>query len=118
MICNECDGVIQPNDATWPNYPCRCREVEGTPHQWEVHDKSHPCSYNGPGCPICDGGLSICTVCHLLEGGLTTECSGKGSWDKSDEVYAGRLDFRGGEWTEKTSIHSPRYFSEDRIEGS
>lgn len=50
-------------------------------------------------CHICDGGLFHCTTCGGAEGSLTTECPGfKMTGDQLDEVYAGRLDFRGGAW--------------------
>lgn len=60
-----------------------------------------------PSCQICQGGLAVCKVCGLLEGGLTTDCPGVPSHDKGDEVYAGKLDYREGQgWVpEKNPIN-------------
>lgn len=54
-------------------------------------------------CPVCDGGLSICTVCLLAEGELTTECPGIAVVDpnRRELIYSGKLDFVEGEWKEK-----------------
>ncbi len=53
-------------------------------------------------CHVCDGGLSVCRVCGGAEGTLTTECSGKRLPTGYDDlVYAGRVDFVGGEWRKK-----------------
>ncbi|CVK18498.1 hypothetical protein [Sporomusa sphaeroides] len=61
------------------------------------------CNCNGePGCMVCDGGLSICKVCGLMEGSLTTDCPGEWSGKKSEEIYAGNLDYREGQgWVEE-----------------
>lgn len=46
--------------------------------------------------------LAFCEKCKLYEGGLTTDCSGENSADKSDEIYAGKLDYRNNEgWVSK-----------------
>lgn len=52
---------------------------------------------------IVDGGLSLCHVCGCLEGGLSTDCPGELiSMMKSDEIYAGKIDYRDGEgWVKK-----------------
>lgn len=63
------------------------------------------CACDRPHCNICMGGLALCKVCGLYEGGLTTDCPGVPSQDRSDDVYAGRLDFRNGEWVEEVSAH-------------
>lgn len=43
--------------------------------------------------------LSICKVCGLIEGSLTTECPGVDSYkDHGDAVYKGLEDFRDGRW--------------------
>ncbi len=48
--------------------------------------------------------LSVCTVCHLYEGGLTTDCPGEPSANKSEEIYSRKLDYREGEgWVNKFS---------------
>jgi len=63
-------------------------------HQYEKHEPS--CEQH---CPICDGGLCHCVVCGGAEGTLTTECPGvRVSEAMHDSVYAGRLDFRDGQW--------------------
>ena len=50
-------------------------------------------------CPICDGGLSHCTVCDCAEGTLTTECSGEVVPERSQKlIYDGVLDFVDGKW--------------------
>lgn len=43
-----------------------------------------------------DSELDFCEVCHLFEGSLTTDCSGEPSSKKSDDTYAGKLDYREG----------------------
>jgi hypothetical protein len=52
---------------------------------------------------IIDGGLSLCKVCGLFEGSLTTDCPGeKVSGKKGDEIYAGKIDYRDSEgWVNK-----------------
>lgn len=50
---------------------------------------------------VADGGLAVCKVCHCFEGSLTTECSGAPvSGDNQDAIYAGKLDFVGGQWSQ------------------
>ena len=59
-------------------------------------------------CSICDGGLSVCTVCGLIEGSLTTDCPGKPSHALyGDNIYAGKIDFKGGKWVSECSPHTP-----------
>lgn len=64
------------------------------------------------GCMICDGGLAICTICHLIEGSLTTECPGVHATDEQGKsVYVGELDFVGGQWVKgAASKASPAYW--------
>lgn len=31
--------------------------------------------------------------------------------ERGEDVYAGKIDFRDGEWVEKCSPHSPRYWT-------
>lgn len=72
-------------------------------HTWEVHKNC-----DRLGCPICEGGLSVCTVCGLVEGCLTTDCPRIESYSKySDDIYTGKIDFIDGEWVESTSPWSP-----------
>lgn len=59
-------------------------------------------------CAICVGGLSICTVCRLAEGALTTDCPGAPT-SFTELVYEGKLDYREGEWVEACSPHSPAF---------
>jgi hypothetical protein len=48
--------------------------------------------------------LSYCEVCKCYEGGTTTQCPGKPmSYDLSQAVYQGMVDFRGGKWTNQPS---------------
>ena len=56
-------------------------------------------------CPECC--LSVCSVCGLSEGAQTTHCPGEPSGHRADEVYAGKRDYRDGEWIEACSTHSP-----------
>lgn len=59
-------------------------------------------------CNVCDGGLAVCKVCGLFEGALTTHCPGSKSYGRSEEVYAGHVDFFHGEWTAgRISLHLP-----------
>ena len=51
-------------------------------------------------CSVCDGGLFICSVCSLTERSLTTHCPGVDAFDRGEETYAGKLDFRNGVWIE------------------
>lgn len=46
--------------------------------------------------------LAFCETCRLGEGALTTDCSGENSASKSDDIYAGKIDYRKGEgWVNK-----------------
>lgn len=53
-------------------------------------------------CPYCQGGLFYCTVCHALEGALTTECCGRRiTLEEEYRIYIeGNLDFKGGKWVD------------------
>lgn len=74
-------------------------------HHWAHCDKD--CT----GCFLCDGGLSVCTVCGLGEGALTTDCpQARCAEDLGAAIYAGKLDFRGGRWHREPSPHSPAYY--------
>lgn len=47
-------------------------------------------------------GLVECRVCRGWEGGLPSECPGyRISMDVQEAVYAGDIDFRGGDWQPK-----------------
>jgi len=79
-------------------------------HQWEEHEN---CDFAG--CPICHGGLSVCKVCGLIEGSLTTDCPGYPCWSqKNEDVYQGKIDFVNGQWVEQSSPHSPAYYQKTR----
>lgn len=71
-----------------------------------VYEKHTNCKLDY--CSICDGGLSVCTVCGCLEGSLATECPGVQCYaTRADRIYAGKIDFRNGKWVELPSPHSP-----------
>jgi len=60
---------------------------------------TYKCGCSSGSCMICDGGLAMCKVCKLYEGGLTTECPGiVVAIDQSDDIYHGKLDFKDGQW--------------------
>ena len=62
-------------------------------------------------CPLCDGGLFICTVCNGAEGSLPSECPGRRMTpQESAEVYEGLVDFVKGKWQERCSVHSPHSY--------
>jgi hypothetical protein len=76
-------------------------------HIWVVHQDCHR-QY----CMVCDGGLSLCSVCGGLEGGLPTECPGENmNSEIMDRIYRGEIDFRDGRWQEGViSDNSPAKF--------
>lgn len=70
-------------------------------HQW-VEGCEDKCG----ACNLCC--LSICKICGLYEGALTTECPGVHVPEQvSDLIYAGEMDFKGGRWVYTPSDHSP-----------
>jgi hypothetical protein len=53
-----------------------------------------------PECSLCQ--LFFCKLCGGVEGSLATECPGvRITEQQQDDIYAGKLDFVGGEWREK-----------------
>lgn len=78
-------------------------------HKYETHDTNyHANDVWARACAICDGGLSICTVCHGLEGSLTTDCPEAGiTENQRSEIYGGCLDYRNGAWVQKVSPMCP-----------
>lgn len=57
------------------------------------------CQCHEDRCPLCEGGLTLCTVCGGAEGSLPTACPGvKMTLEQADEVMAGTLDFKDGAW--------------------
>ncbi len=74
---------------------------------------STDCGCANPCCIICVGGLAVCKICGLFEGSLTTDCPGQECWrDRHQDIYAGRIDFRAGQWVDEVSVHSPAHFAE------
>lgn len=58
-------------------------------------------THDYPNCMFCHGGLFACSRCGCCEGATTTECPGvKLSMQQLDDIYAGKLDFKGGQWVE------------------
>lgn len=50
-------------------------------------------------CQFCAGGLFACSVCGAFEGATPDECPGvKMTEMQTDQVYAGVLNYRAGEW--------------------
>jgi hypothetical protein len=63
-----------------------------------------------PNCPICDGGLTRCTICGGAEGSLPTECPGTSMSPEIEQlVYSGKLDFKDNSW-QNTIVHQYRIF--------
>lgn len=73
-------------------------------HVWYKSGDGHSCNDMGE-CQLC--ALDVCKVCGLYEGALTTDCPGDHvSYDKSEEIYHHKLDYREGEgWVNKFSPH-------------
>ena len=67
-------------------------------HRLERHEHC-----DSPGsCPICDGGLAFCTVCHGAEGSMPTDCPGRPMTEEQVAlVMSGAIDYRvsQGGWT-------------------
>jgi len=62
------------------------------------------------GCQFCQGGLWSCTVCDGFEGSMPSTCPGEAmTWEQGEAVYAGRLDYRYGQWLAVSSRYSPAY---------
>lgn len=65
-----------------------------TEHIYERHVNCHT-----ENCIICDGGLSICTVCGCIEASLPTHCPGFNCWATHGQaIYKGEIDFVNGKW--------------------
>jgi hypothetical protein len=57
---------------------------------------------------FCEGGLFGCVKCGSFEGATTTHCPGYSIYDeKGNDIYAGKIDYRDGEWVEVGSPHTP-----------
>lgn len=67
-----------------------------------------------PYCQFCVGGLFGCSVCYSFEGATTSQCPGKRMDFKTiDQVYAGEVDFRDGQWVRAHSRYAPGWFQSD-----
>lgn len=63
-------------------------------HVWEQHTNCED-----PYCPICEGGLALCTVCKAGECELTTDCPGRPTTDgERRSVCEKVLDYINGRW--------------------
>jgi hypothetical protein len=68
-------------------------------HIYYVCPGDHKDSYN---CHFCDGDLSACATCNAFEGAWPDDCPGtRMDPDQSDDVYAGRKNYRDGEWRDE-----------------
>jgi hypothetical protein len=68
-------------------------------------------------CPYCEGGLASCTVCDCAEGTLPSDCPGSPvSSADQDRIYAGRLDFTDGAWSE--GVRSKYLFTSEPQHGT
>lgn len=82
--------------------------------QHQLHDASAHAGQEWYTCFICEGGLADCTTCGGAEGAMPTDCPGaQMTSEQIDAVYAGTLDYRGGQWVELTSPHSPAAIREE-----
>jgi len=77
--------------------------------QDHLHQYHDGCKDKCGACNLCC--LSICKVCGLFEGALTTHCPKTVTPEQQDLVYEGQLNFRGGEWLAECSEHSPKFWS-------
>lgn len=50
-------------------------------------------------CSLCT--LSICKICKLFEGSLTTDCPGYDAQEWSSAIYADNADYKNGQWVNK-----------------
>lgn len=74
------------------------------------------CTCNRRYCQFCEGGLFACVNCDSFEGATTTECPNvKMTAKQREEVYAGNLDFKNGQWVNEASSHSPADYTPERI---
>ena len=78
------------------------------------YETSKTCGCSNPYCVVCVGDLAVCRVCGLYEGSLTTECPGVQCYsEKSSDVYAGKIDFRNGQWVEGVTKHMQHIYGEN-----
>lgn len=85
------------------------RVLSGSDHEYATPET---CSCTSDlNCPICNGGLTMCRVCGLAEGSLTTECPKYlVSSELTDVIYQGKIDYRFGRWEPEPSPHSPKSY--------
>ena len=122
IYCGMCGDTGKQNGVKCPQPSCRAAagEIpvrvelihEETAHEMPERVDGHiqVVHQNCPRthCPICEGGLFMCSRCGSAEGATTTECPGERmTWAQVDAVYAGKLDFRGGKWVNECSPHVP-----------
>lgn len=63
---------------------------------------------DGRYCMFCDGGLYACSACGCFEGMMARDCPRRPLTAKQGEdVYAGLLDYRDGQWVDAPSEISP-----------
>jgi hypothetical protein len=90
---------LEPERREWVTklWQKRMREEGQFNHRYEKHIN---CQANN--CPICDGGLAVCTVCGGAEGSLPTDCpQQKMTWEQQEAVFQGELDYVDGFWVKK-----------------
>lgn len=79
-------------------------------HDWKTSCGNGNC---GGTCFTCCCGF--CKVCGAAEGATTTECPGEQmSYDRSTEVYEGKIDFVDGQWQAVCSPFSPAAYRRER----
>lgn len=76
----------------------------------QEHTYIDGCENKCGACNLCC--LAVCKECGLYEGALTTHCPGRPvSFDDSQRIYEGKLNYRGGIWVEECSEHTPVWFT-------
>jgi hypothetical protein len=69
-------------------------------------------------CPICDGGLIVCSECGSAGGAITSSCPPQRiSGEQLIKIYRGELDYDGENWVNRPSKFSPAYWSKFREYG-
>lgn len=62
-----------------------------------------------------DNELDYCTKCGCYEGGTTTDCPGyRYSFDLSQAVYKGHIDYRSGKWCNQPAIGMAHVYGTER----
>ncbi|QIG58193.1 hypothetical protein SEA_SKOG_41 [Gordonia phage Skog] len=92
-----------------PPKPTYGDEVAALGYPWDHVEYQCTATHDdGRHCMFCDGGLFACEICGSFEGATTTQCPKVPmTSEQRDEVYAGRLDYRGGSWTHRLSFYAP-----------